>query len=288
MALQRRAFLQGLLLPLVGVAHPACADDGVQVRRLRFTLSFTNPLPRALENQAFWCYLPSSATAGQRLRETRVAVPHQVTRDAVGHEILELKFDQFAALGQKVISVTAELECDADAAAQAHPLPDAQAWLASERFIEVDDPRIRAQASVLRGATASDTARAIYEWVRQNMRYAGYLADDMGALQALLQLRGDCTEYADLVVALARAAGIPARMVGGYVTDRDAALKPQDYHNWAELYLENVWRIVDAQKENWLPPVAQYISFRIYRDAPSNAVGMAHRYRLQGQLQVRF
>ena len=119
-------------------------------------------------------------------------------------------------------------------------------------------------------------------------QYAGYLADDLGALSALEHRRGDCTEYADLVVALARANGIPARMVGGYVTDRDCGPRPQDYHNWAELYHEGAWRVVDAQKGICLEQGSQYVAFRIYRDAPINAVGLAHRYRLQGELQVTF
>jgi hypothetical protein len=89
-------------------------------------------------------------------------------------------------------------------------------------------------------------------------------------------------------VALAPANGIPARMVGGYVTDRDAAPQPQDYHNWAQLYLGGAWRTVDAQKENWLSSSAQYIVFRVYRDVPTNLVGPAHRYRIEGDLKVAF
>ena len=175
-----------------------------------------------------------------------------------------------------------------DTTTQPQLLGDSSTWLAAERFIESDDLRIRALASELHRSMKMDTARTIYEWVQSNMTYTGYLAEDLGALQALLHRRGDCTEYADLVVALARANGIPARMIGGYVVDRDLAPRPQDYHNWAEVYLEGAWRLVDAQKGNWLEPVNQYVAYRVYRDAPLNLIGLAHRYRLQWNFKVTF
>ena len=77
-------------------------------------------------------------------------------------------------------------------------------------------------------------------------------------------------------------------MMGGYVADHDVAPRPQDYHNWAEVYLSGAWRVVDAQKENWLAPSARYIAFRIFRDGATGSLGSAHRYRLQGDLTVAF
>jgi len=70
------------------------------------------------------------------------------------------------------------------------------------------------------------------------------------------------------------------------VVDRDLTPLAQDYHNWAQLYLDGAWRTVDAQKETWLSTPSQYIVFRIYRDIATNAVGLAHRYRMQNQLGV--
>lgn len=271
----------GVLLPAV-----TQAAETVVRRRLRFTLTFRNPLDRPLKDQRFWCYLSASATPTQRLRDVQVSTPHRLQDDALGHSILELSFDRFPPLAQKIVTVTVEV--DLNAMAQPQALADPGAWLQAERFIESNDPRILALASELRREATMDTAHTIYEWVKGNMRYAGFLAEDLGALHALLHRRGDCTEYADLVVALARANKIPARMVGGYVTDRDLAPRPQDYHNWAEIYLEGAWRVVDAQKGNWLEPVNQYVPFRIYRDVLINSVELAHRYRLQGDLQVTF
>jgi hypothetical protein len=288
---RRRNFLQRLLwAPVAGLgpAAPAAAQPAGQavLRRLRFSVTFSNPLDRRLERQRFWCYLPASAAAGQSLREVQVSAPYRLQADALEHRILELWFDNFPPLAQQVVTLTAVVELDPTAALRRAVLPGRAQWLAAERYIESEAAPIRALAEQLWRADELAGARAIYDWVRGNMRYAGYLADEAGALQGLRALRGDCTEYADLVVALARANGLPARMVGGYVSDRDLAPRPRDYHNWAEVYLDGGWRVVDAQKENWLPPPGQYVAFRIYRDAPVNPVGLAHRYRLQGELEV--
>lgn len=272
----------------MGVCIPICdplAANAVLRRRLRFSLTFSNPTEHALERQSFWCYLPASMAPNQRLVDLKVSMEYRLHEDILGHNILELSFVHVPSLAQRAVTVTAELELSS--LKQLDTLPNRAVWLTSERFIEIDDPRIRELAASLRRQNEMDTARAIYDWVRKNLVYAGYLAEDIGAVQALLTRRGDCTEYADLVVALARCCGICARMLGGYVVDRDTVVRPQDYHNWAELHLEGSWQLVDAQKENWLEVVGQqYIAVRIYRDEPTNSVGAAHRYRVDGELRV--
>ncbi len=211
---------------------------------------------------------------------------HQITSDEVGHKILELSFNEFPAFSQKIVSVTTEVEYKSKSTTQLSV--DLNAWLVPERFIESDHESIRALASSLQKSTKIKTAQSIFEWVRDNITYAGYIPEDLGALRALRHRSGDCTEYADLVVALARASGLAARMVGGYVVEHDAAPRPEDYHNWAEIYLDDSWRLVDSQKSSWMESKSQYIVFRIYRDVPTNLVAQAHRYRLKGDLHVAF
>lgn len=279
--MRRRQFLPCVLLAPMALASDWNGEP-VRTRHLRFNLTFGNRIDRELVDQRFWCYLPASTEHGQRLREVQVSAPYLLQKDPWGHRILELWFDRVPPLAQKVVRVTAVVGFDAADPGQV----ERGLWTTPERFIESDAPQIQALAQQLRRADELAGARAIFDWVRTNMRYAGYLAEDIGALQGLRTLRGDCTEYADLVVALARANGMPARMVGGYVTDRDAAPRPQDYHNWAEIHLGGRWHVVDAQKENWRPASDQYIAFRIYRDAPINPIGLAHRYRVQGELDI--
>jgi transglutaminase-like putative cysteine protease len=287
--MHRRAWLRGALALAAAGSLPRLSESAQTAaletrRQLRFRLTLANPHARELGPQALWLYLPARETGTQRLLEVAVTAAHQLRTDPLGHTLLELSFAQFAPLAQKTIDVTADVilrEAPLDS-----PLAHRSAWLASERFIETDEPRIRSVAAELRRPTEWETAQAVYDWTVRNMTYAGYVADDRGALQALIEGKGDCTEYAYLAAALARACGIPARMVGGYVTDRNSAPRPQDYHNWAELHIGGAWRLLDAQKQNWLAPTQQYVAFRFYRAESINPIGSAHRFKIDGDLEV--
>jgi transglutaminase-like putative cysteine protease len=260
------------------------AEAGLE-RQLRFSITLTNPTGETLPDQVLWLYAPLPTGPAQTLLRVNCALPHALVPDPLGHAVLKLPLPPMAPWGTKVVAL------GFDVAMRRAPSPsaldDPRPWLKSERCIEVDDARIRDAAAALKRASASETAQAIYESVRTRLQYAGYVADDLGALQALRQGRGDCTEYAFLAVALARANGIPARMVGGYVTEGSAAPRAEEYHNWAELYLDGSWRLLDAQKEHWLAPCEQYVAFRLYRDEAVNPVGLAHRFRIDGRLRVR-
>src|SRR2546426_408623 len=77
------------------------------------------------------------------------------------------------------------------------------------------------------------------------------------AVQVLKARVGDCNEHAVLFVALARAAGVPARTVAGLV--------PVDgrfyYHAWAEVYLGD-WVAVDPMLDEF-PAGAAHLRFSI-------------------------
>jgi len=60
------------------------------------------------------------------------------------------------------------------------------------------------------------------------------------AVQVLARRRGDCNEHTVLYVALARAAGLPARPVAGLLLVDGRFY----YHAWAEIYLGD-WVAVD-------------------------------------------
>jgi transglutaminase-like putative cysteine protease len=260
------------------------ADGAPDIQRqLRFSITFNNPSSNNLANQKFWLYLPVKESATQRLAELNVTTSYKIHSDTVGHTVLELSFDQFPALGQKVVGISLGLLMS--------PIPRptnlSGNWLMPERFIEVNDQKIQTLAAELRRPTERETARNIYDWVAKNLVYAGFLANDYGAAYALQHGRGDCTEYACLVTALARACGLPARMVGGYVVAQDATPRAEEYHNWAEIYLDKSWQLVDAQKQNWMVPNEQYVAFRYYRNEPTNEIGSAHRFRIDGDLKAR-
>jgi transglutaminase-like putative cysteine protease len=59
---------------------------------------------------------------------------------------------------------------------------------------------------------------------------------------------------------MARAANIPARMVGAYAWQ----LKPQDFHAVVEVWLEGDWHLIDA---TGLAPVEGIVRIGVGRDA---------------------
>lgn len=280
------AAIVGVSLVSSGTARPDAllAIAASIQRQLRFSISLRNPTGAVLRDQALWLYAPADRGSTQRLKRLAVSSEHELLTDALGHRIIKLAFPEVAPLASKVVTVIADVQLSM--APPTEVLSDPRAWLLAERFVEVDDDGIRALAAQLKRSNERATTRAIYDWVRSHLRYAGYVADDLGALYALMNRRGDCTEYAYLAVALARANGIPARMLGGYVTDRNDAPRAEAYHNWAEVYFEGAWHLLDAQKENWLTPSEQYVTYRICHERSINPIGLAHRYSIQGGLDV--
>ena len=57
---------------------------------------------------------------------------------------------------------------------------------------------------------------------------------------------GDCTEHAVLLTALARAAGYPARVVFGVLLMEQDRRVLSFGHAWAEIYVDDTWRIADS------------------------------------------
>lgn len=282
--MQRRAWigaagaLAGSALMSVGRVSQAAEGE----LQLRFNLGMNNPGPLDLAAQRLWMYLPVRRNAWWTLDGVETSLRHELQADPLGHTILFVSIDKLSAYARRTASLMISLK------RTGAPMPapkDAQDWLAPERYIESDHEAIAVQARALKSATHEGTVRNIHGFVAASVEYAGYAPEDFGALYALRQRRGDCSEYACLVVALCRAAGIPARMVEGYVTDRSVAPKPMDFHDWAEVLVDGQWRVADAQKGALLEKEAQYIAFRYYRDKALNGVGLAHRYRVEGDME---
>jgi transglutaminase-like putative cysteine protease len=91
--------------------------------------------------------------------------------------------------------------------------------------------------------TGGPLVAAMRDWIAGNFTYdasksfSGTTAADSFASQA-----GVCRDFAHVLIAFARAAGIPSRFVSVYAPD----VVPQDFHAVAEVYLMGAWHIVDA------------------------------------------
>ncbi len=135
-----------------------------------------------------------------------------------------------------------------DAAARAsYRLPWSDAtWaedLAATAFVQSDHPKLRRTAArVLAGEVdARKAAVRLRRWVYDNLDKRP-VASIPNALQVLEMGAGDCNEHAVLYAGLARASGLPARVVAGVVYAQGVFL----YHSWNEVWLGGGWVSVDA------------------------------------------
>jgi hypothetical protein len=103
--------------------------------------------------------------------------------------------------------------------------------------IESSSPTIVALAQSLADEDESVLRRAaaLQSWVYDRME-PGERGGAPSALATLESGAGDCTEYARLFVALARAAGIPAREVGGLMYGMDEEGPGFTGHAWAQIH----------------------------------------------------
>ncbi len=116
-----------------------------------------------------------------------------------------------------------------------------------EPLIQSDSPEIIQKAQNLTSGLSATSERVsrIYEFVVGHLRYVAQ-EGERGALWALRNGVGDCSEYSYLFIALCRASGIPARAKAGFAFHYDSETT-EDGHMWAEYHLGDYgWVPVDA------------------------------------------
>jgi transglutaminase-like putative cysteine protease len=255
-------------------------DKPSDLRQIQYSFTLQNKTNRMLEKAEFWTYAPAKETATQHTIKIEASHPHQLIMDDLGNQILYFNFENLPPYATKIITIKAILELSS-VPNQVSEI-NLEPFLLPEKYIESDNPEIAGFANEFTAAEPSKTARKIFTWVADNLEYAGYLKDNHGALYALKNKKGDCTEYMSLFVALTRANNVPARGIGGYIVTANAILKPYEYHNWAEFYDDGVWRIVDPQKKVFMQDQSHYIAMKIIGESKNNLMGDFDRYRYAG------
>ncbi len=255
-------------------------------RRIQYGFTLRNSTNRLLKRAQFWTYAPVKETSTQRCERLEVSHPYGLISDDLGNQILCFEFLNLPPYGSRIVIVRATLSMSD--APDPLPVEDLGRFLRTEQYIESDNAEIRALAKKLKRPKPVDTARGIARWVFDNLKYAGYLHDDRGALYALRSKRGDCTEFACLFAALCRANDIPARVMGGYICREDTTLDPGRYHNWAECYEDNAWRIADPQKNLLMKDQSRYVAMKVLGESKDKAVPCFQRFKYVGDgLEVR-
>jgi len=156
---------------------------------------------------------------------------------------------------------------------------DAGEWsdaLAATPLIQVDDGEIRRVATAVVGDETDPriAAEKLANWVYENLDKKITFSVP-SARQVLEARQGDCNEHTVLYVALARAAGLPARTAAGIVFVRDRFY----YHAWPEVWLDG-WVPIDPTLGQY-PADASHLRFVV-----GGLARQVELVRLIGQLQL--
>ncbi len=116
-------------------------------------------------------------------------------------------------------------------------------------------------ASRFDGPAKGDRILQMAEWIYDNIEYApGFSGTGSTATDTFISHRGVCRDFAHLLIAFARAADVPARMVSCY----GLGIDPPDFHAVVEVYLEGRWHLIDPTR---LAPEEFLVRIAVGRDA---------------------
>ena len=109
---------------------------------------------------------------------------------------------------------------------------------------EVSDPLV---VSTMQEATAGltsdyDRAKAIFEYARDEWEWENYNNTSRGAVGTIEDKAGNCCDLTHAIVAMSRAAGIPARYRHAQCQYQSGVIG----HVIAEMYVDGVWYLGDA------------------------------------------
>jgi transglutaminase-like putative cysteine protease len=155
-------------------------------------------------------------------------------------------------------------------------------FLLPETLIESDAPEIAAEAAKAGANAATPRLRA-----ERLVRHVHALVEKRptislpSALEVLKTRIGDCNEHTALYVAMARAAGLPARIDVGLVQLRGAFY----YHAWPEVWIEEspgrgLWLPVDPTLNQFPADVTHVRLARGGLDRQTAIMGLIGRARL--------
>lgn len=163
--------------------------------------------------------------------------------------------------------------------------PAIREFLEANAYIQSDEPGLKDLAGEIIGGEKNLFAAALKlrRWVAENMTF------DLGIALApsseiLRDRRGTCVGYATLLAALARAAGIPSRVVIGYVYAQGMF----GGHAWTEILSGEAWVPLDAA----IPSIGVADAARIglaaasFRDG-AGSLGSGAAVRIFGQVDMK-
>ncbi len=212
-------------------------------------------VPEGAQIVRVWFTMPQDDPA-QQVKDFKVECPfpHRITQDSEGNktvfvEAMKPAVKEFTIVETFTIT-RSEVKSGVDAA-RAKPYTSAdlsgkEKYLSPNAHVMIDD-RIRKLSSEITGSEPNPVvkARKIYDWVLGNIDYwvkdpKNKKASPVGSTEYCLATRtGNCSDFHSLWMSLARASGIPTRLVYGgfFKLELDGQDVDQSYHCWPEFFV---------------------------------------------------
>ncbi len=227
----------------------------------RFEFAYRVKLPELTAPAQLWLPLAESDTF-QRVEVANISAPgpwRELDESKHGNKVLFLT--PGPADGGKTIEVRYHVT-RFEKAEYAGAEPQPQTYLEPEALVPANE-NFRAIAEQVTHGKTNDLARAraIYDHVIETLRYAKYGSGwGVGdAVNACDSRSGNCTDFHAYFIAVARAAGIPARFaIGASIPSERNNGGIDGYHCWAEFFADGKWVPVDISEANKNASLADY------------------------------
>jgi hypothetical protein len=218
--------------------------------------SFEAALPRA-HHHSGWVFV--------RVRATEAA---RIQKDAADNLTLVVEGIPLGAGQSRIVTVTAELKSKFPSLGSLAPVDEAPP--------PQNLNSVRPLAAKVRAAAPDRRLDVLWESL-QILEPEGFRAYPRRVETTLALGRGDCTDLALVVVAVARAADMPARLVSGLRVNGSELVGPDAYHDWAEVHDGTRWRVLDLHARRLDPHHETLVPTHI--DEVHTDVLTAFRYR---------
>jgi transglutaminase-like putative cysteine protease len=202
------------------------------------------------EKQNIWIALVRTFAPYQEVLSTDISPRgYSLVTDEYGNQYAEFDFSGQPAGTTKIVTLDYRVDVNElayDLSTCQGEFPDV--FLQPELHIESANPQIEELAAKLSQGvnTVCQQVRAFYDYIGDELVYTSN-GENWGAQAALGPMGADCTEYTDLLVALSRAQGIPARYFEGLLyLDTGTGAIAKTEHAWPDVYFPAVgWTALD-------------------------------------------
>ena len=236
----------------------ATAPKGAEVVVLRYRLDAANAGATALDDAHVTIAVPLPDTASQRLTRVTVTGPGGDANWVPGLDkaAVTVPIGHLEPGAHAVVTVSAEVAVGLGARDRRAP------WDGPIDGVDAPSAAVQAIVAALPAGKKDARVRAIYDLLSQRLRPDGFRATRRQVDTSLSMGRGDCTDLALVAVAVARAAGLPARFVNGWLVERSMIVDADLFHDWAEVYDGARWHVLDLHAQVYDPSAPHRVVLR--------------------------